>query len=241
MLMGASKNEFFRGARSSVPLLIGIIPFALVLGLAVREAGLTGPQASFFSLSMLAGTAQLAAIQLYGAKASAIVIILTAMIVNLRYSMYSLSLCPILKERSFLERLFAAFCVSDQSYAVTVAEAESNPGNHFIPAFFLGASLTVFSVWVIGIFFGYNLETVIPAGMSLDFAIPLVFLFLLIPHLRDRDRQISALVGAIASVILVPRMPLQTGLIAAILVGIGAGISSGIIMKEKDPVKETGL
>lgn len=236
--MGAAKNEFFRGARSAVPISIGIIPFALVLGLAVREAGLTGAQGSFFSLSMLAGTAQLAAIQLYAAKASAVVIILTAMIVNLRYSMYSLSLYSILKDRSFPERLFAAFCVSDQSFAVTMAEAEGNPENHFIPAFFFGASLMIFIVWVCGIFFGYSLEKLIPAALSLDFAIPLVFIYLLIPQLKGRDRQISALTGAVASVILVPRLPLQTGLLAAILIGIGAGMAAGALIGENDSAGE---
>lgn len=233
--MYAGRKEFFRGARSAVPISIGIIPFALVLGVAVREAGLSGAQCSFFSLSMLSGTAQLAAIQLYAAKASAVVIILTAMIVNLRYSMYSLSLYSILKERSFAERLFAAFCVSDQSYAVTMAEAESSPTSSFLPVFFFGASLTIFLVWVAGIFSGYSLERLIPAALSLDFAIPLVFVCLLIPHLHGRDRQISALTGAVASVILVPRLPLQTGLLAAILIGIGAGMAAGALMKKDDP------
>ena len=237
--MSAAKNEFFRGARSAAPLSIGIIPFALVFGLAVREAGLTGAQASFFSLSMLAGTAQLAAIQLYAAKASAVVIILTAMIVNLRYSMYSLSLYSILKEKSFTERLFAAFFVSDQSYAITMADAESSPGNPFLPAFFFGASLMTFLVWVCGIFFGYSLEKLIPAALSLDFAIPLVFIYLLIPQLKGRDRQISALTGAVASVILVPRLPLQTGLLAAILIGIGAGMAAGASIKKNDPARGT--
>ena len=233
MQMSGKKREFFRGARSGVPLMIGVIPFGLVLGLAAREAGLTTVQSVFFSTALLGGTAQLASVQLYGAQASAVVVIATAIIINLRYSMYSLSLFPILKERSFPERLFAAYCVSDQSYAVTMAEYERAPDNRFLSTYFLGTSLAIFSVWVCSILAGYNLGTVIPPELSLDFTIPLVFMSLLIPHLKGWDRQISALVGGLVAVILVPRLPLQSGLLASILLGIGAGIAAGFFKKSE--------
>ena len=112
--MAGAKREFLRGARNAVPLFLGIVPFAVVVGVAAREAGLDAAQGTFFSLSMIAGTAQLAAVQLYGAGASAVIVLLTAMVVNLRYSMYSLSLHRVLEERSFIERLRAAFFLSDQ-------------------------------------------------------------------------------------------------------------------------------
>jgi predicted branched-subunit amino acid permease len=232
--MSEEKQEFLRGARSGVPLIIGVIPFALVLGLAAREAGLTTLQGVFFSTAMLGGTAQLAAVQLYGAGASALVIVATAIIINLRYSMYSLSLYPILEGRSFAERLFAGYCVSDQSFAITMAEYEVAPDNPFLPAFFLGASLSIFSVWIFSILIGYKLGTVIPAELSLDFTIPLVFMSLLIPHLKGWDRQVSAVVGGVAAVVLVPCLPLQSGLLAAIIAGIGAGMVSSFFKKKEN-------
>jgi len=234
MHMSEKKREFLRGASSGVPLMIGVVPFGLVLGLAVREAGLTTIQSVFFSTALLGGTAQLASVQLYGAQASAIVVIATAIIINLRYSMYSLSLYPVLKERSFPERLFAAWCVSDQSYAVTMAEYERDPDSKILPVFFLGVSLAIFFVWACSILVGYNLGTVIPPELSLDFTIPLVFMSLLIPHLKGWDRQISALVGGFAAVILVPSLPLQSGLLVAILFGIGAGVAAGFFKKAEN-------
>jgi len=223
--MTNSKKEFLRGGRAITPILIGIMPFSIVFGYAMKNAGLTGIQSSFFALSLLAGASQLAAVQLYTAHTPAFIIIATALVINLRYAMYSLSLQPILKHRSFVERLFAAFIMSDQSYAFTMSEGESNPGNRFLPWFFLGASLVLYSSWQAGIFLGYNLGTIIPERLSLDFAIPLVFMSLLIPHLKGRDRQISALAGAVAAVILVPRFPLQSGLLISIFIGIGSGMA----------------
>ena len=225
--MAYSKGEFLRGARNTVPLFLGIAPFAMVVGVAAREAGLDAVQGTFFSLSMLAGTAQLAAVQLYGSGASAAIVLLTAMVVNLRYSMYSLSLHPLLEERPFIERLLAAFLLSDQSFVVSMTELETNPDNPSLPIFLFGSSLAVYVVWVAGIFLGFVLKAVIPSGLSLDFVIPLAFMFLLVPHLGGRDRQVSVLAGIVASVVLVPRLPLQSGLLVSILIGIGSGMAAG--------------
>lgn len=225
--MADTKREFLRGARNTVPLFLGIAPFAMVVGVAAREAGLDAAQGTFFSLSMIAGTAQLAAVQLYGAGASAAIVLLTAMVVNLRYSMYSLSLHPVLEKRSYIERLLAAFLLSDQSFVVSMTELETNPDNPSLPTFLLGSSLAVFVVWVAGIFLGFVLKAIIPAGLSLDFVIPLAFMFLLVPHLGGKDRQTSVLAAIVASVMLVPRLPLQSGLLVSILIGIGSGMAAG--------------
>jgi len=227
MFMAGAKREFLRGARNAVPLFLGVAPFATVVGVAAREAGLDAAQGTFFTLSMIAGTAQLAAVQLYGAGASAAIILLTAIVVNLRYSMYSLSLHRVLGERSFIERLLAAFIVSDQSFVVTMTELETNPGNRSLPVFLFGSSLAIFVVWVAGFFLGFILGAIIPAGLSLDFFIPLAFMYLLIPHLGGRDRQVSVLAGIVASVVFVPRLPLQSGLLVAIFIGIGSGMATG--------------
>ncbi len=225
--MADTKREFLRGARNTVPLFLGIAPFAMVVGVAAREAGLDAAQGTFFSLSMIAGTAQLAAVQLYGAGASAAIVLLTAMVVNLRYSMYSLSLHPVLEKRSYIERLLAAFLLSDQSFVVSMTELETNPDNPSLPTFLFGSSLAVFVVWVAGIFLGFVLKAIIPAGLSLDFVIPLAFMFLLVPHLGGKDRQTSVLAAIVASVMLVPRLPLQSGLLVSILIGIGSGMAAG--------------
>jgi len=222
-----NQKEFFRGMRSVIPILIGVVPFAVVLGFAMKNARFSIPQGAFFALSMLGGTAQLASVQLYAENSPVLIIITTALIINLRYSMYSLSLYPILRERTFAERFFAAFIVSDQSYAFTMAEAERNPRKSSLPAFFFGASAMVFLVWVGSIFLGFNVGTFIPPELSLDFAIPLVFMSLLIPHLKGRDRTISAAIAALASALLVHTLPLHSGLLAAILIGIGAGLLTG--------------
>jgi predicted branched-subunit amino acid permease len=115
-----------------------------------------------------------------------------------------------------------------------MTEYERAPDNLLLPVFFLGASLSIFSVWIFSILIGYKLGTVIPAELSLDFTIPLVFMSLLIPHLKGWDRQVSAVVGGVAAVVLVPCLPLQSGLLAAIIAGIGAGMVSSFFKKKEN-------
>lgn len=235
--MRVTTKEFIRGGKAVAPTLIGVIPFAVVFGFAMKNALFSGLQSSFFSLSLLAGASQLAAVQLYATESPAFIIVLTAVIINLRYSMYSLSIQPILGDKPYMLRLFASFIITDQSYAFTMTEYEKDPGNHFLPSFFLGASMLIVISWEAGILLGYNLGAVIPATHFLDFVIPLIFMSLLIPHLGGRDRQVASLTGGLSAVIMVPLLPLQLGLLAAILIGIGSGICYSMIQEQREGMK----
>lgn len=217
-------QTFRRGGKSVLPILLGVFPFSLVLGVAMKESGLSPLQTASFAASVLAGTAQLATVQLYAAAAPGIFIVLTALVINLRYAMYGLSMEPLVREKSIATRIFYAYIMSDQSYAFTMAEAEEGPSAPYITSFFLGASLTLYAFWQGGIALGYLLGSIIPSWLSLDFTIPLVFLSLLIPHLKEGKRRFTASITALGAIVMVPLLPLQSGLLGAIITGMGAGI-----------------
>lgn len=218
-----NSSETIRGGRAILPILVGILPFAVVFGFLMRQSNLSPFQSAFFALGLIAGASQIATVHLHAAGAPTIIIVATAVAINMRYAMYSLSMEPLMRKEPWWKRLFSAFIVSDQSYAFTMAEAESNPENPDIMSFFLGAAVTLYIVWEIGILTGYTIGAVIPSGIPLDFAIPLVFMSLLIPHLKDRGRNLSAITAGGAAIFLAPLLPLQSGLLAALLVGIAAG------------------
>lgn len=58
-----------------------------------------------------------------------------------------------------------------------------------------------------------------PESWGLDFAVPLVFLAMLAPALGNRVSVEACIVTAVAAAVLVPLLPMQTGLIAAMLAG----------------------
>ncbi len=217
-------QAFLRGGISVLPILLGVFPFSLVLGFAMKQSALSPLQSASFAASILAGTAQLATVQLYAAATPGVIIVLTALVINLRYAMYGLSMEPLVRGKPIPLRIFYAYIMSDQSYAFTMAEAEEHPERPHITSFFLGASLVIYAFWQGGIALGYLLGSVIPSWLSLHFTIPLVFLSLLIPHLKDGKRRFAAGAAALSALVLVPLLPLQTGLLAAILMGMGGGI-----------------
>lgn len=221
--MKNSTKEFFRGIKNIFPALIGIVPFGVVLGFAMKYSDFTVLQCAFYSLSLLAGAAQLAAIQLYADVTPAFIIVITVVMINLRYSMYSLSFRPVMGKSSFSKRLLAGFLMTDLAYGYIMTEYEKRPNNRLLPWLFFGVAGAIYLSRQAGIFIGYHLGAVFTVGDMIDFVIPLIFIALIVPHLKGRDRQISALSAAISSVILVPVLPLRSGLLVSIIIGIGSG------------------
>ena len=76
------ESAFRRGAREGVrdflPISVGLLPWAVVTGIAMRSIGLTELEALGMNLLVYAGTAQLGALPLIAAGAPLWLIMLTA-------------------------------------------------------------------------------------------------------------------------------------------------------------------
>src|SRR5712675_351713 len=92
-----SRPAFFEGVRDMVPTLVGIIPFGMVCGIAAISAGASPFAALAMSAIMFSGAAQIIAAQLLAAGAPLVVIILSCMVVGLRFLMYSAAMAPYLR------------------------------------------------------------------------------------------------------------------------------------------------
>ena len=213
-----------KGAVASIPLLLGIVPWGIVAGVAMVSAGLTRTEAVAMSLLVFAGSAQLAVLPLLVAKAPLWVMYATALVVNLRYVVYSAVLAPHFERLSGAWRALLSYITVDQIFALFVARYRLNdagPGRHW---FFLGGSLVMWTAWqtssLIGIFAG----ALIPPEWSLEFAATLALIAVLMPLLFDRATVCAALAaGAVALV--AAKWPLNVGLLAAIAVGVAVGLA----------------
>src|SRR5512136_1865368 len=94
MLRSEPDSALREGALASAPLLVGIVPWGVVAGVAMVSAGLTQAQAVAMSILVFAGSAQLAVLPLLIAKAPLWVMYATALVVNLRYVIYGAVLAP---------------------------------------------------------------------------------------------------------------------------------------------------
>ncbi len=220
--MKTTHRDFITGARDTVPILLGVVPFAMICSVAAVSVGLTPFEAMGMSFIVYAGASQLAVLQLMGEGVIWIVMVLTAWVINLRFTMYSASLAPYLEKEPLHRKASFAYILSDQAFGVTMSHfANQIPAN---PAwYFYGAAAAVWITWHISSITGALLGTLVPESWGLDFAFPLSFLALMFAALKDRPAVIAALVGGV-SAILAKELPYNLGLVLAALLGIGAGV-----------------
>lgn len=217
------RQELLAGMRGVAPLLVGAIPFGLIYGVLAVRAGLPSSMAQSMSVIVFAGSAQFITTQLLTEGAPLLVIILTAAIVNLRHLLYSASMASYLQHLHRGWQALLAYLLTDEAYIVAItrymAPAATRRYAHW---YFLGVGGALWICWqgstAIGVFLGAQ----IPAAWALDFTLPLTFIALVVPAIKDRATGVTALVAG--SVILMAlSMPLKLGLMTAMLAAIAVG------------------
>jgi predicted branched-subunit amino acid permease len=213
-------------------MLIGVAPFGLVVGAtSVTDHFGTGAAVGLSTI-VFAGASQLAVLQTLASGGSAIVAAIAAWTINLRILLYSASLAPELSHEATGRRLFAAYFLTDQAYAVSITrwKVEHSPPEGRL-SFYMGAGVTLWIVWQIATVTGALVGSAVPADVPLDFAIPLVFLVLLIPTLVSIPAVVAAAAGGVAAV---AAAELGAGGLS-ILVGAAAGIAAGVVAEARRP------
>ena len=214
-------KDFFAGARGVLPILIGVIPFAMISGVAAVSVGLTFFEAVGMSTIVFAGASQLAVFQLMSLGSPWIIMVLTAWVINLRFTMYSATLAPYLQKLSIWQKALLAYMLSDQAFGISLSHFVTNEKvNH--RWYYFGAALTIWVAWQISAVIGALLGALVPASWGFDFAFPLSFMALMFAALRDRPTVVAALAGGIIAV-LAKGLPYNIGLVLAIFLGIAAG------------------
>lgn len=209
-------NQFSSGFRSVLPIISGIIPFGAVMGSAFSEAQLSFSQALLMNTAVYAGAAQLATTDLMKMKAAVAVVVATGLIINLRFLLYSAAMSAYLKDEKPLTKFLCAFTLTDQSYASMTANQDKFKTNAEATQFYLGTAACMFITWQVSVVAGFIFGNFAPASLSLDFAIPLSFVALLVPTLRSNLHRAIALFSSIMSLLL-NGLPLRTGLIVTAL------------------------
>ncbi len=200
-----------------------IVPFGVTAGVAGLDAGLGAALTLGMSLIVFAGASQLASIQLIDAGAAAPLVVLTALIINLRMLMYSAHLAPHFQHLGAGSRSLMAYILTDQAYALTISRVMTRGSDGFNHWFYFGVALPLWGVWQLATAFGYWAGTAMPPAWELGFIVPLIFLALLVMSISSRPGVIAALVAGSLSV-LGRDLPAGLGLTLASLAGIIAGV-----------------
>ena len=218
------REELIAGAREVAPVLLGTVPFGFVAGVAAISVGLTPLQGIALSVLSFSGIAQLITCQLIAAGSPVIVTVLAASVVSLRLMMYSAAVSPHLAHLARRWRVVLAFLMTDQSFATTV-QRFSEPGDRrFRHWHVLGLSLTLYVSWQAAVLVGVVFGAQIPVSWSLDFAVVLTFIALLVPAVRTRADLAAAVVAA-AVALFAAGLPYRLALVVAAIAGIAAGMA----------------
>ena len=216
------------GLRAAGVIVASYIPFGLAAGAAMGATSVDPFVSILSSPIIFAGAAQIAAIQLLHIGAALALVVFTVAVINARHLLYSAALAPHLADWSAPQRLGAAFLLADPVYALTAARLDSPDGGggpRELRAFYFAAGFTCLVGWTTLLALGILAGGFIPAWVPFELAIPLTFLLLTLPLIKNSAGLVAAAVGGIVALV-AHSLPLGTGL----MVGAVAGVIAGAIV-----------
>ena len=219
-------EDFRQGVVASTPIVVGYLPIGIAYGILARQAGFSLFQAVSLSLFVYAGAAQFIAVSMISAGANPASIITTIGLVNLRHLLYSASVAPFLQKIGISRLLVLAFGLTDEAFAVeSVVLAQEVK----TPSYIFGLQLAPYLAWNTGSLLGGLLGGWLSGiqALGLDFALPAMFIALLIPLIKTREMLITAIVSGFLSVILSLYLKGSWNVVLATLVAatLGMGLS----------------
>lgn len=222
-------DSFKRGAtegfRLMLPMSIGLIPWAIVTGVAMRSIGLSPLESMGMNLLVYAGTAQLGTLPLIAVGAPLWLIGLTALVLNLRFVIFSAALAPAFHGKPWSRRVLSSYLLVDGVFVLCSERLMRTDDEHWRWGFFFVPAAWCWCVWQVGALAGVLGAGVIPKDWSLEFMTTIALMVMLVPMVKQRAMLVAALAGGLGAV-LMRGLPLRLGLIAGIALGIAAGFAA---------------
>ena len=216
------RSAFRAGQRAILQSLPGAATWGLVSGVAMVKGGLAVPWAIFMSLTVYAGSAQLAALPLIAAGMPLWVIVATGFITNLRFVIYSAALRPYFVKERLPKRAALGFFMTDFTFTLFMRAAQE----HWLPerhrdAWFAGVCSTNWITWQVSAITGIVAASYVPTDWGLEFTGTLALVALVGPALNARPALLGAVVSGVVA-LLAHGLPYRLGLFVAAITGIAA-------------------
>ena len=232
--MSEARSRFSRaavraGVYRSLPLQVGVVPFALVVGILAQGQGLSLAEATFMSASVYAGSAQLLALGHWSVPAPVVAAATASFIVNLRLALMGPVIGPWL-DRVRGWRLWASlFVMADQNWALSVAEMQAGRSD---AGFLFGSGILMWAVWVVFTAVGHLVGGVLqpPPGHPIFFAALAVFVSILVPMWHGRRDLLPWVVASVCALAIARLLP---GTSWHIVGGALAGAAAGVIRDQR--------
>ncbi len=196
-----ARRAWMEGVTLALPIALGYIPIGFAFGVLANNAGISTLNAVLMSLLVYAGSSQLIAVGLFAGGAPALSIVLTTLVVNLRHLLMAASLSPYLRGWRLTELAAFGYQLTDETFAVHSTTFSNRVVRQ--PVAF-GVNLTAQVSWVFGSWLGCTAGQLIPdvSPLGLDFALPAMFIALLVFQLKETAHVGAALLAGLLSLAL---------------------------------------
>ena len=190
------------GVQRGFPIFLGYMPLGFAYGVLAVQNGIPAVYAVLFSLLVYAGAGQFIAVGLWGAGASVFSIVFTTLVINLRHVLMSAAVAPWFAPFTRLQQFIIGWGLTDEVFAMH-STAMSTGEKARLPLVY-AANFTSHSGWIIGTYVGAVAGDFLPDPklFGLDYALPAMFLALLVPQCKERLYTLAALLAGLLSVIL---------------------------------------
>lgn len=209
--------------RDIAPVVVGVAPFGVAIGVAMAEAGIDTPAGLASSFLLYGGSVQLAMLALVTSGSGVVTAALSAALINARLLLYGASLAPRFRRQPVWFRWIAPHFLVDQTAAIASARPELDDPRRF-RRYWLTAAAVLTVGWLTGIGAGMTLGPRLPAHSPLEVTTAALFVALLMPRLRERPAAVAAGTACLATVA-ASGLPGGVGLI----LGIGAGVAAAVV------------
>jgi 4-azaleucine resistance transporter AzlC len=223
------------GITAAWPICLGYAPIGLAFGVLAQKAGLSPGEIGLMSLLVFAGSAQFIAVSMISGGAAAIPIILTTFTVNLRHLLMSSSLAVHLRRLNAGWLSLYAYGVTDESFALNMARFREETWD-WRRALVLNHTANL--AWIFSTIIGGYGGQFIPSGaFGIDYALPAMFICLLVLQIRGGLYVVVALISGLMAVVFSLLFPGNAYIVAATVAAATMGV---FLRKWKKEVGKSG-
>ncbi|EJL45266.1 putative branched-chain amino acid permease (azaleucine resistance) [Brevibacillus sp. CF112] len=196
------QGSFMQGVKDCIPTLLGYLSIGFAAGVLEKTAGLSIMEIALMSILLYAGSAQFIAAGMIAAGSSAMGIIITILFVNLRHILLSAALSPYFRHLTAFRNMLVGSLLTDETFGVAINEAAKR--KQIDEKWMHGLNVTAYLNWIAanlaGAYFGQWIAN--PEQLGLDFALPAMFIGLLVLAMMSRKQIRLDIVVAISAVVI---------------------------------------
>ena len=190
------KNRFLIGLHHGLPIGLGYLSVSFAFGIFSLGQGLSIWETLLISMTNLTSAGQLAGVPIIAVGGSAAELAVTQLVINLRYSLMSVSLSQKLHDSvSLPHRLAVAFFNTDEIFAVASSRTEP-----LTRSYLYGLGVCPYLGWSLGTLAGALAGDILPARLTSALGITIygMFVAIVIPAMRERKATAWCVLLAVA-------------------------------------------